>query len=506
VFEKSKPNIKDVIMTSISSTVRCACWTVSLFLLASCTTELNSVRVKKTASGVDPVAPAAGAPYFLTFTQFDVVVTRRVASCWDDDAGVPELKIAVEVKASRKEVRDPQRHYVIDFAELQSAFKNTDMAVEYYDTGGIKSVNVTAEDRSGQVISSVVSSAAKIVVGTVGVAGIASRVCEQPVADAVKAVAKFENEVKQKTKVVDSATVELERLTSMAAVMGKSWSTQERRAHANQISQLSKARVDLATATESLEEQLKIISIVNNVSWPTSGEVFDSQKEGKPLVEGLTNDQIQKWGSPGNGNLGKQTEVWARLESDAPARGKPCGEQCADDTFKGLKYRMPVPGRLVLGSWKTSADGKPLVEDVLTREEGMISQLGTVFTLPLRSTVFSNKTIVATFNEAGVPTKVGLKASASAEVAASTLASLVDSVNQVRKAKASSKLEEVKAETELLTAQKELDDAKKALNPGDQMQAEATSSFTADAALLQAELASIQARRALDDAKKQAGL
>ncbi|MGE6996146.1 hypothetical protein ACQKIK_22470, partial [Pseudomonas sp. NPDC047961] len=157
-------------------------------------------------------------------------------------------------------------------------------------------------------------------------------------------------------------------------------------------------------------------------------------------------------------------------------------------------------------SWKKSDNVMRLEEDVISRHDAMISQLGAVFTIPLKSTAFSNKTIVATFNEAGAPSKVGLKASASAEVAASTVESLVDSAIQVRKATASRKLEEVKAETELLTAQKDLEDAKKALNPSDQALAEATSAFSADTALLQAELANIQARRTLDEAKTQAGL
>lgn len=492
-------------MALILTSVRCASWVISLSLLASCTTELNAVRVKKSEPGNDPIVPAAGAPYFLTFTQFDIVVTRRVASCWDD-AGVAQLKIAVETKASGREARDPERHYVIDFAKLQSIFKSTDMSVEYYDTGGIKSVNAAAEDRSGEVISSLASSAVKIAVGTVGVGGAANGACKQAVADAVKDVEKFEIEVMQKTKAVDVATVELDRLTSMAAVMGESWSVKERRLHANQISQLSQAKADLTSVQESLAEKLKEISLVSKVRWPKSGEVFNSQTEGKPLVEGLTSEQINKWGSPGNDDLGKQTEVWARLESDVPARSKPCPVPCADDAFKGLKYRIPVPGRLVLGSWKKSDDGKRIEEDVVSREDAMISQMGSVFTVPLRSTAFSNKTIVATFNEAGVPSKVGLKASASAELAASTVESLVDSAIQVRKAKASRKLEEVKAETELLMAQKHLEDAKKALSPGDQALDKATSAFSADTALLQAELANIQARRALDEAKKQAGL
>ncbi|MGE6995371.1 hypothetical protein ACQKIK_18430 [Pseudomonas sp. NPDC047961] len=337
-------------MASILSTVRCASWTIFLSLLASCTTELDAVRVEKSEPGNDPEFPVAGAPYFLTFTQFDIVVTRRVTSCWDD-AGVAQLKIAVETKASGKEVRDPERHYVIDFKKLQNVFKSTDMSVEYYDTGGIKSVNVAAEDRSGEVVSSLVSSAVKIAVGIVGSGGAPSQVCKTTVADAVKDVAMLENDLKRKTKAVDVATSELDRLTSMAAVMGKSWSTTERRLHANQICQLLQVKADLAIAKVSLAEKLRVISLVSKVSWPKSGEIFESQTEGRPLVEGLTDEQINEWGSPGNEDLGKQTEVWARLESDVPARSKPCPARCADDDFIGFKYRMPVPGRLILGSW-----------------------------------------------------------------------------------------------------------------------------------------------------------
>lgn len=73
------------------------------------------------------------------------------------------MKIAVAAEVTSKNVRDPKHHYVIDFASLQSAFKKSDLTIEYYDSGALKSINTSAEDRTGEVISSVVTSLGKIV-------------------------------------------------------------------------------------------------------------------------------------------------------------------------------------------------------------------------------------------------------------------------------------------------------------------------------------------------------
>lgn len=129
--------------------------------VAGCSVKMQAVRV------VDPEKeiPRQGAPYNLTFTQYDIVVTRSVLGCTTKENGKeePQLSVLVEAAATRKETRDPKRDYVIDFAELRSFFKTSDVAIEYHANGALKSVNATVTDQTGTFFTSLVTNLGKVV-------------------------------------------------------------------------------------------------------------------------------------------------------------------------------------------------------------------------------------------------------------------------------------------------------------------------------------------------------
>ena len=166
--------------------------------------------------------------------------------------------------------------------------------------------------------------------------------------------------------------------------------------------------------------------------------------------------------------------------------------------LRGLKYRVPVQGRLQIC---TSEDCQ---NSVVAEDENLFSQLGPIFTLPLKSAVFTHKTVVAEFDQQGRPAKLGVTSKAAAEKAASAADAVVDKGLAVREGIVSTKLERMKEETALLTAQKELEVARAALapSPATSAQAQAGEAFAAETALLQAELANVNARIALEAAKR----
>lgn len=502
--------------------------------LAGCTTELNAVRVQEKGN-----IPAAGAPYFLTFTQYDITVTRRVKAC------TPGLEVAISAKIERKEVRDPKHHYVIDFESLQSPFKISEITIEYHQTGELKSINANAEDRAGPVVTSVFTSIGKIAAVAAGVRLLRLRidegckpaiqayfVCEQPLngekpqAGCPTVLDALEKNTKTAAQNVEQRSAELDHLTALGATLGKAWGVSERKEHAEKLKELQNAKNALITSKDKLEAALKEISVVDKVTWPPDGETF---KQDAPIVKGLTTDQICesgssttgqscKWGSVDKAQypiLRANTEVWAKLEGTVPlGRTESCDDSCLENMKAGFKYRFPVPGRLSLCSPSKSDDSRKetfcslsssdtYTEEKIATDEGMISQLGPIFVLPLHSMPFSNKAIEATFTTTGFPTKLGIKSKvASAEGAATLAGGMVDEIIKVREAKAKNRLEEVEAETKLLKAEKDLADAKKALEPPkSDEQAEALAAFTAETALMNAELANIKARTALEEAK-----
>lgn len=479
-------------------------------VLAGCSTELRTVRVK----AADAI-PLAGAPYNLTFTQYEVTVARRLAGCVNDTTKANEMIVALDISVTRKEVRDPKREYIIDFSALRSFFKTSNITVEYHDNGALKSVNAAADDKTATVLSSVFTSVGKLAgvsapaaTTTVAMTAIETTVgCTSTIAGILQGVAAQEATVKAKTVDMAIVTADLERLTAMGAAMGRAWGKNERAELGKQINLLYETRRELAKANDALKESLSKLAITTTVVWPPGGETRASPTA---LIPALTREQMKPWGSPSDANyadLQAGTAVWTKLRTTSPiGRTVGCANDiCADDEVSGLKYRMPAPGQLLVC---TSTDCTlPTDKSVAFVDSGLMSQLGPVLALPLKNYPFMKQSIEATFNDAGQPTKLGYKdESAGAEGAAGVFGSLVDEVIKAKEArKPKTEVERLKEETELLKARAELAAAKKALEPPKfSAQADAVATYTADTSVLQAELAKLQAAAALAAAQAQA--
>lgn len=468
----------------------------SLVVLAGCTS-LDAVRVTADTKEL----PAAGAPYSLPFTQYEITVTRRLKACVDDKKN-PALVVATTATAAPVQLPDPVRQYVIDFDSLQSAFKKTNLTVDYHPNGGIKSINAAAEDRTGQAILSVAKAVGTIAVVAAGAGGVRASACEKDIATLVDTtIPGLESDIKTQTAEVTELTADVDRLTAMATAMGKAWGKTEQKAMGTAIGKLITAKRALAAKNESLQSALKGVTHVVKVKWPANG---DERISPPGTVASLPVELIAKWGTPDD-EARLIREADARFEIVAGTQiGNPtyCTPACPGDASAGLKYRMPSRGTLVVHWQRTTPTGKQTQEKESVWE-GMIPQLGPVFTLPLKSVPFSNRKLVATFDEAGLPTSLGVESvAATAETAASTFESLVAQAASVRAQLKPSELDELKAQTELLKARKELETAQKALQPTAQdPTAQAIAAFQADTALKQAEQANLEATRALAEAR-----
>ncbi|MSP42700.1 MAG: hypothetical protein EXR08_04955 [Alphaproteobacteria bacterium] len=319
--------------------------------------------------------------------------------------------------------------------------------------------------------------------------------CSEEIKDIVKGLENAQKKIKNQTDLVAEYSEELDRLTTFASATGEGWDSKERAERKGKMKQLTSEKNKLVSMKEKLAQDLAKISDVEKVTWPPDGDTILAQ----PLGVGLTDGKIKKFTGKGEGEwktsallsitrLIDGAAVNAKLESSSPGK---CATHSDNDLLAGLKYRVPVPGQLLLSS---TQDGNADVG----KASGLVAQGGCIFTLPLRSTAFSSKSIEAAFTESGLPTKLAVKSlSASAETAASTVDKSVGQIIKAREGKTKKKLQQVKDETELLKAQQEPALVKKGLEPPQsEEQAEATQAFTADTALANAELANIKARRA----------
>ncbi|MBU2122945.1 MAG: hypothetical protein KJ999_21220 [Gammaproteobacteria bacterium] len=466
-------------------------------------TSLNAERVNQGKMTVQ------GAPYNLTFTQFDLTIKHRLVSCVKDPdkslapgaQPVSDVKIETTVGGTRREARDPAHEYVIDFAALRSFFKTTDVAVEYYDNGALKSVNATVDDKTAEFLKSSFSVAAKVAMLTAGAGADNTQGCSPEVRDALVAGGKAEQELKAKTALLTRLTTILEKRVAVASALGPTRNVAERQAMANEVTAVIDAKAQVDVEQAKVDAHRKRFTLTTKRTWPKDGGTFAAEL----LVKPLTRADVRAWVSLDEEGLAalKDTGVWARFTSDsASAKHVLCTDKCVpSEEAPGLKYRMAMPGTFQACSNATCAgDDAELFNDT-----GLFSQLGPIMTLPLRNYPFMTQTVVLTMNEAGQPTKLGYRSEAGAQKAMDTLNTFVDEYGKVRQArKPKSELELVKEQTELLEAKAKLATAKAALEPNPSAnQAATTAALKADTALLEAELAKLKAQAALDEALKQ---
>ncbi|HEX8612876.1 MAG TPA: hypothetical protein VF800_16430 [Telluria sp.] len=479
--------------------------------LSACTTELNAIHV--TSPG--PL-PHAGAPYNLSFSQYTLNVTRRVHSCFREltpkqikeqaKLGLPpyaEVAVKTEATATKAEARDPKRSYLIDMTSLQSFFKSSDVKVGYYDSGAIKTVNAEAEDKAGEFASGVVSTLGKLVVLGGGLGIEANSSCTREVAEAVKRLASTENELATLTEQISVSTEQLKQYTALATALGRALPQADR----VELSQRVRKLIDLQIKHEKLKNEVKrdvkLISVTDEVQWPPDGDTLYSDA---PVLKPVDAAVLKRWTGIENPPFARHTALYLKLESPDPlALKEPCIKDCPDST-KGLKYRIPATGTLQMckAGNKSAEEPTPfqcMEWEPITKPE-LISQLGRVFVLPLKSTLFSKKTVSASFAENGMPTSLGTGSSAAADKAAATFGGIADAAIAAREGRTASKNTELEAKIKHIKLQQ---DYQAALGPkaaaADNSKQDTTALFTVDTALLNAELANIEARKALADVK-----
>lgn len=126
--------------------------------LSGCVTQLSTTR-DTVRSDYDQALN--GASYALPMIQYDVKVAYKVAGCpvfnratnqYDGD-----VTLKIETTPTSSYVAGERFH--IDYRALTSLLKTTDFTLETHDTGTLKAINATAEDKSGDVIKSLVDTA-----------------------------------------------------------------------------------------------------------------------------------------------------------------------------------------------------------------------------------------------------------------------------------------------------------------------------------------------------------
>ena len=159
-------------------------------LLAGCT---HVSTLPDTVRTENPDHALRGVAYSLPMLQYDVALKRSLARCPGalkldfgdgDSIEVSDAVLAFATAAEAKPRYVPGEQYVVNYDSLTSMFKTTGFAIEPYSSGALKTINITADDKSGEIVKDLIKvglTVAGAVAGGPAGAAIGAAVQAQPV-------------------------------------------------------------------------------------------------------------------------------------------------------------------------------------------------------------------------------------------------------------------------------------------------------------------------------------
>lgn len=526
------------------------------FIAVVLATTLAGCTSLSTREDLRPEAGAAltGVPYSLPMLQFDLAMTRSLAQCVDPVSGKPNVKFTLTVEATPR--YPAGETYVIDYRQLSGWTKVTGLTVEFQENSNVlKSVNATAEDRTGAIIGNAIKSSIGIasLIGGIPLPSGAPLINGRPPAPRGMIVcvegkkgsqAKLDEvtvateDVKSKTKSLKAVTAAVDGLSARQAALSDS----DRADLTKKLGEQKAAIKALADANEALDELKSEISYTVKTTWPRSfGETDKTFPASGPGLARLAS--LVKWAaadsSPNAGenrcdDQGKLGEcIASKLESylilwpnnddtrgpaaSVTARNSPA-VAVAGSTVGGLLVRPPIHGHLIVCAATDTGCTEDSPKVVFRSDDTAIPQLGSLRFLPFRNEAFQNNALTLLLTPTGDLSKIEYKNSkAQGEEASATVLSAVNDLRGYMDARAKQRAAEEKLAHDSLTAERsdevaaiqfEIDKAKKQKELVDATTPAADNSaivslqaqsaeINARVALLQAQLAEKQAQAAL---------
>ncbi|MDF2813547.1 MAG: hypothetical protein K0S56_4578 [Microvirga sp.] len=310
----------------------------------------------------------------LRFTQYKIVLTRRVADCGS------KLKIVNKAEITSSLVDDGDHTYVIKLNSLHSPFEISDLKIQYTD-GKFVAVNASAEDRTAPTILAAVQGVGKIAIaaatgGAVAADGSVEK-CTLEVRNQLTAKDLAEADITKEKAEVDRLKAEVTRLT--AAFAAAQNSDAQRAPLVKAVNLLDAATIRLGGAEERLKTALAFLSATTTITWPKVSSVFSNDK---PIVlsasaianwweitkaDAETDDELAARKKERYTQIGAPLNVWLAIDRVGSYGRDPSSKQEADTAGPraGIRFRLPADGRLMV--CQNAACARNEDDDVVTR-------------------------------------------------------------------------------------------------------------------------------------------
>ena len=450
----------------------------SLLLATACTTSL-STQTDATTSGQDMAT--IGVPYSLPLLQYEIKVTRALAQCKQvasDGSRTEEdlVRFSVKVEATPRYIAGET--FLIDYRELSGPSKITSFALaNHEDTGTLRSINVSAEDRTAQIIANITNTA-------VGVASLVNGIPLPGANDAPTSATppdpldgkmlactdeavELLDDVASRTRDLKKATEELKALNDRIKVLvelttGLSEAQKdELNGPDGLIARQRRKAAEVGRAQTALTSaQTKLASIVT-FSWPNEpsqkGRLVALDDAGQARVSSLLTLVDRMDTDYGRNNQCDHVEVFQCVESrmgvaieleplfSGRSRQTDASEETNPQTASaGLFVRPPNMGRLIAchldentyvpldggqNTWLEDQECEETDRTVLQTDATPVPQLGTLRFFPFENGTFQNNTLSVLLREDGSIEKFEYKeTSASGETGTGALNNTVSQI------------------------------------------------------------------------------
>lgn len=450
---------------------------VSLLTLTGCSTDLV---IRDTDSPANPAASptlTAGFSYKLPMIAFDITSSWSLISCdatfarviLEDEQGfapdkskLPNVRFKVSTTVAPTYIADDARLFIVDYPATNSTFAKTDIKVEQYGNGTLKSINAHVTGEGPAIAASLIDTASQIA-GTflhAALTGQAKSLHSAPAGTLCTPETRLKIAARTKHQ------TEYEKLREQALTVTSA--------------KLADLNSQLDAYKAQLQEDNAGLTYTKTLRWiPDDFGAFHQGVEGgKDGWNVRRNQFLSLHKIIGEMRMDPSTMGW--FDKDAVSAMEPYAKLALilDGGFAGperpisadgktrypdspsFDYRLPIQSKLMI--CMNVCGGSPPSPELFSNWY-LIPQNGPMFTVPLHNGPFDDNTITAEFAESGVPTSLGFVAESSLKKAAAAVDTAATAAATAAGQSQTKELRDLNQKTAVLEAKKKYLDAQKAL-------------------------------------------
>lgn len=285
--------------------------------------------------------------------------------------------------------KDKTAEFVVNYDKWFKINKQFDLNMVYDDYGALKSINAQAEDKSIEIATKILSTAASIAAkAAIFRTGGA---CEQSIKTAFDGRNQDKETLKEhsaKYKYNNNVISDKEKMLQNTRLNKNDYegTLNEIRALTDENKKLSK---NIEEIQEKIQANENLLKVVQGVSLGIMNENREEVWAPDPQV-------IKMWFPSDAQNKTNELTVFASLSNFTVPHGKP--ENCTD----GIYYRLPAPGLLAVCTKEHCRNGRPVDKGKLLYAKFVeVPQFGDLAILPFHNNVGISNNINVAFNPNG---------------------------------------------------------------------------------------------------------